>query len=65
MTIVCNGSKREVENRTLSDVLCELGYGQSMLATAVNGRFVPARHRDSILLGAGDAIEVVTPRQGG
>jgi len=65
MTIVCNGSQREVENRTLTDVLRELGFGQTMIATAVNGRFVPARQRDYLLLDAGDAIEVVTPRQGG
>jgi sulfur carrier protein len=65
MTIVCNGAKREVETRVLSDVLRELGYEQSMIATAVNGRFVPARQRDSVLLAAGDAVEVVTPRQGG
>ena len=65
MTIVCNGAQREVTGRLLSEILRELGYEQTMIATAVNGRFVPARHRDSILLGAGDAIEVVTPRQGG
>ncbi len=65
MTIICNGAKRDVENRVLSEILRELGYEQPMIATAVNGRFVPAQQRHSVLLGAGDAIEVVTPRQGG
>ena len=39
MTIVCNGTKHEVENLSLS--FSRLGYGQLMIATAVNGRFVP------------------------
>lgn len=65
MTIVCNGTKHEVENLTLSEILVELGYGQLLIATAVNGRFVPARQRTSILLKEGDVLEVVAPRQGG
>ncbi|MCC7254084.1 sulfur carrier protein ThiS [Hyphomicrobium sp.] len=65
MTIVCNGAEREVESRTLAEVLRELGYEATGVATAVNGRFVPARQRETVLLSAGDALEVVAPRQGG
>jgi sulfur carrier protein len=65
MTIVCNGTKHEVENLSLSEILVELGYGQLMIATAVNGRFVPVRQRASVLLKKGDMLEVVAPRQGG
>jgi sulfur carrier protein len=65
MTIVCNGTKHEVENLALSEILVELGYGQLMIATAVNGRFVPVRQRASVLLKEGDMLEVVAPRQGG
>jgi sulfur carrier protein len=49
----------------LSDVLSELGYGAVTVATAVNGTFVAATRRASTTLSAGDAVEVLTPRQGG
>jgi sulfur carrier protein len=65
MTIVCNGTKREVENLVLSKILLEIGYANLLIATAVNGCFVPARQRDSVLLKEGDTLEVVAPRQGG
>ncbi|WP_045835356.1 sulfur carrier protein ThiS [Hyphomicrobium sp. 99] len=65
MTIVCNGAKREVQNLVLSKTLVEIGYGERRVATAVNGCFVSARQRDSVLLKEGDKLEVVTPRQGG
>ncbi len=65
MTIVCNGTKREVESPVLSEILRELGYEQETIATAVNGRFVPVRQRGSVVLSAGDALEIVAPRQGG
>jgi sulfur carrier protein len=65
MTIVLNGESREVAGGTLSDVLSELGYGAATVATAVNGAFVAATRRASMTLSAGDAVEVLTPRQGG
>ncbi len=65
MTIVCNGTKRDVENLVLSEILLELGYGQATVATAVNGLFVPAQQRGQALLRDGDKLEVVAPRQGG
>jgi sulfur carrier protein len=65
MTIILNGEKREVAARVLADALIELGYGSACVATAVNGSFVTAGRRASTTLSAGDAIEVVAPRQGG
>lgn len=65
MIIILNGETCEVAGGTLSDALVELGYGGAMIATAVNGAFVPAAKRVSWALNAGDAIEVVAPRQGG
>jgi len=35
------------------------------IATARNGDFVPARARAAVALAEGDAIEVLSPRQGG
>jgi sulfur carrier protein len=65
MIIICNGETREVAGRGLSEILRELGYVDAAIATAVNGEFVPARQRDAITLNAGDALEVLAPRQGG
>jgi len=65
MEILLNGERRQVAATVLSEVLAELGYGSACVATAVNGDFVAATRRASITLSAGDAIEVVAPRQGG
>lgn len=65
MTIIWNGAAREVEGRTLSEILRELGYEEAAIATAVNGDFVPAREREATVLNTGDALEVLAPRQGG
>jgi sulfur carrier protein len=65
MEIVLNGERCEVAATVLSDALAELGYGSACIATAVNGDFVTAGRRAATTLNAGDAIEVVAPRQGG
>jgi sulfur carrier protein len=41
------------------------GYGEAIVATAVNGEFVPARARGEIHLRDGDRVEVLAPMQGG
>ncbi len=50
---------------SLAAVLERLGYSPSQVATALNGEFVPARARDSVLVREGDRIEVLAPMQGG
>jgi sulfur carrier protein len=65
MTIIWNGAARDVESRSLVAILRELGYDETAIATAVNGEFVPARKRETVVLDDGDALEVVAPRQGG
>jgi sulfur carrier protein len=65
MEILLNGERREVAATILSEVLAELGYGSACIATAVNGDFITATRRATTTLSAGDAIEVVAPRQGG
>jgi sulfur carrier protein len=65
MTIILNGEACEVTASVLAEALAELGYGTACIATAVNGAFVTAASRASTMLNAGDAVEVVAPRQGG
>lgn len=65
MKISLNGSAREVRATRLSDMLTELGFAGAIVATAVNGEFVPAARRGGTMLTEGDRVEVVSPQQGG
>jgi sulfur carrier protein len=60
-----NGGEVHTTAATLDALLLELGYGRQKVATAVNGDFVPEARRAATRLSAGDAIEIVSARQGG
>jgi sulfur carrier protein len=65
MRILVNGAWREIAGVELAGVLEELGYGERVVATAVNGEFVAASARARTALAEGDRIEVLAPMQGG
>jgi sulfur carrier protein len=65
LELVVNGAQARTRARTLAELLVELGYSGTKVATARNGDFVPLRKRDTIELSGGDTIEIVSPRQGG
>ncbi len=65
MTLIVNGEPREVTARNLEEALQALDYADAIVATALNGEFVPARKREAVALSEGDRIEIVAPRQGG
>lgn len=65
MRILVNGASREIRAADLAAALEELGYGGAVIATAVNGEFVPMPERQSARLADGDRIEVLAPMQGG
>ena len=65
MKILVNGAWRETDSADLGAVLQEMGYGDAVVATAVNGEFVPAALRPTARLTDGDRIEVLAPMQGG
>ena len=65
MNIQVNGQWREVAAQDLSAALEELGFGGTVVATAVNGEFVPASSRQGAGLADGDRLEVLSPMQGG
>jgi sulfur carrier protein len=65
MRILVNGASREVRAADLSAALSELGYGGAVVATALNGEFVPAADRHGARLSDGDKLEVLAPMQGG
>ncbi|NBS34640.1 MAG: sulfur carrier protein ThiS [Methylocystaceae bacterium] len=65
MRILVNGLQRDVSAATLSGLLNELGYEDQKVGTAVNQEFVRSRDREMVKLKEDDAVEIVTPRQGG
>lgn len=65
MRIIVNGDAREVTAKTLENIMEELGYRGSVVATAVNGWFIAASTRAAKILSEGDRLEVVAPMQGG
>lgn len=65
MRIRVNGEPLDVAATTLERLLAELGYGEKTVATAVNQEFVRGKDRGETLLRENDAVEIVTPRQGG
>jgi sulfur carrier protein len=65
MKILVNGAWREIQRGELAGALEELGYGGSVVSTAVNGEFVAAALRVRTVLTEGDRIEVLAPMQGG
>lgn len=65
MRILVNGASREIRAADLTGALEELGYGGAVVATAVNGEFVPVAQRQAAHLADGDRVEVLAPMQGG
>jgi sulfur carrier protein len=63
--IVVNDCAHELDAATLAAALEALEYRDAVVATAVNGHFVPARLREATPLNEGDRVEIVAPRQGG
>jgi sulfur carrier protein len=65
-TITLNGEMRVVEvGATLADLIAALAENPQMLATAVNGEFVPRDVRAKVQLREGDAVFTFQPITGG
>jgi sulfur carrier protein len=65
MRIKVNGRMLDVAAETLDGLLRELDYDDRHVATALNYDFVRRTDRHETKLKDGDAVEVVSPRQGG
>jgi sulfur carrier protein len=65
LTLIVNGEPAEVAAADLAGALVALGYQDAVVATALNGDFVPVRKRAATSVRQGDRIEIVAPRQGG
>lgn len=65
MRVCVNGKWHDVGAARLDTALDELGYGNTVVATALNGSFVAANARGMTKLAEDDRIEIVAPMQGG
>lgn len=65
MNVRLNGEWRQIGAEDLAGALEELGFAGAVVATALNGEFVPAQARAARRLIEGDALEVLSPMQGG
>lgn len=65
MTIVLNGEVHETASATLAALLREIELDEAVVATALNGEFIPAEAREDANISEGDRIEVLAPMQGG
>lgn len=50
---------------TLAELIQALSLESAIVATAVNGTFIPAARRQDCTLESGDKIEILAPMQGG
>ncbi len=63
--IKVNGNFQETMSDTLSGLVIELDYADTIIATAKNQEFVRYADRDSTKIADGDEIEILVPMQGG
>jgi sulfur carrier protein len=62
---VNNESKQIATNTSLSDAITQWGFGETKIAVAINGDFVPrSTYAEKIIL-VGDKIDIVKPVGGG
>ncbi|HEX6993371.1 MAG TPA: sulfur carrier protein ThiS [Gammaproteobacteria bacterium] len=65
MRIIVNGESHDTDAGTVSAVLAELGLDGAIVATALNGEFVPKSRRPETVVAEGDHLDVLAPMQGG
>ena len=66
MKIIVNGEERALTKALdITTFLDEAGYGDMLVAVAVNGAFVPRGTYSETMLQNGDSVEIVAPMQGG
>jgi len=65
MTITINGEQQSLpQPQTIDQLLTSKGFGKN-IAVALNGAFIPRTTYGRQVVNDGDAIEIVSPMQGG
>ena len=65
MRLILNGDEVVTYCSTLEDFCLENKYDLEIIATAMNGIFVPKDLRINTILEEGDQIDILAPLQGG
>lgn len=65
MRVIVNGEQKDISAPHVAALLGELDYEGTHFAIAVNHDVVPRARWADTPLTEGDAIEILTPRQGG
>lgn len=66
LELTVNGETTKLDGPTnLAEALPKWGYTRPFFAVALNGEFVPRNSYDQVRLNGGEALEILTPRQGG
>lgn len=65
MKLVINNEQRDLEVRTVADLLAELNMTQQPVAVEVNRELIPKRLHESTLLHERDVVELVRLVGGG
>ena len=64
--ITLNGEARALPHeQSLAEFLSAAGYNEGYFAVAINGDFVPRGLYSETQLKGGEALEILSPRQGG
>ena len=65
MRVIVNGEQREILSDSVDALLGELEYEGTHFAIALNYDVLPKSQWAETPIKSGDAIEIITPRQGG
>ncbi|MCA8880980.1 MAG: sulfur carrier protein ThiS [Rhodobacteraceae bacterium] len=65
MQVELNGRPVETAAQTLAALVAEQGFDATVVATALDGVFVPRGDRVATPIAAGARVEVLSPMQGG
>ena len=65
MELIINGKRQEVVANTVAALLAELEFEGDFFVVAVNRAVVQRRRWRDAEINDGDAVEILTPRQGG
>jgi sulfur carrier protein len=66
MKVIVNGSTREYgDDKSLADLIGELGAVSERVAMLLNERVIPVAERDRVRLKDGDRVEILTFMGGG
>jgi sulfur carrier protein len=63
--LMVNGERQEVAATTVAALLAELELEGDFFVVAVNHAVVPRRRWSEVEIKEGDAVEILTPKQGG